>query len=116
MNSGRNGQSTGRTISFPAIIGNHGVPTRGRKKYRATFWKTPPDIAWWRASYSPPHSEVVALPRHPVNHSRDVVSRIEKVCLMFKKTDWKARVRRFMSRNWKFLVQTGVTVLGILHK
>jgi hypothetical protein len=35
---------------------------------------------------------------------------------MFRKTDWKARVRRFMSRNWKFMVQTGVTILGILHK
>jgi hypothetical protein len=35
---------------------------------------------------------------------------------MFKKTNWRARVRRFLDRNWKFLVQTGVTILGILHK
>jgi hypothetical protein len=25
-------------------------------------------------------------------------------------------VRRFLSRNWKFFLQTGVTILGILHK
>jgi hypothetical protein len=41
---------------------------------------------------------------------------MQKVCLMFPKTNWKLRVRRFMNRNWKFLVQTGVTILGILHK
>lgn len=35
---------------------------------------------------------------------------------MFKKADWKARLRRFMNRNWKFLVQTGVTILSILHR
>lgn len=26
------------------------------------------------------------------------------------------KVRRFVIRNWKFLLQTGVTVLGILHR
>jgi hypothetical protein len=35
---------------------------------------------------------------------------------MFKKTNWAAHARRFLNRNWKFLVQTGVTILGILHK
>jgi hypothetical protein len=35
---------------------------------------------------------------------------------MFRKTKWTAHVRRFFDRNWKFLVQTGVTILGILHK
>lgn len=35
---------------------------------------------------------------------------------MFRKTNWKLRIYRFTSRNWKFLVQTGVTILTILHK
>ena len=35
---------------------------------------------------------------------------------MFKKANWMTRARRFLDRNWKFLVQTGVTILGILHK
>ena len=39
-----------------------------------------------------------------------------EVCLMFPKAKWPVRVRRFLNRNWKFLVQTGVTILGILHK
>jgi hypothetical protein len=43
-------------------------------------------------------------------------SRDDEACLMFKKTNWTARTRRFLSRNWKFLVQTGVTILGILHR
>jgi hypothetical protein len=36
--------------------------------------------------------------------------------LMFKKTDWKARTRRFLKTNWKFLVQTSVSILTILHR
>jgi hypothetical protein len=48
--------------------------------------------------------------------SRDVVSRHDEACLMFRKTNWLARTRRFFNRNWKFLVQTGVTILGILHR
>ena len=48
--------------------------------------------------------------------SRDVVLRHDEACLMFKKTSWTTRARRFLSRNWKFLVQTGVTILGILHR
>jgi hypothetical protein len=44
------------------------------------------------------------------------VSRYDEACLMFKKTKWTARTRRFLNRNWKFLVQTGVTILGILHR
>jgi hypothetical protein len=39
-----------------------------------------------------------------------------EVCVMFKKTNWAARTRRFLNRNWKFLVQTGVAILGILHR
>ena len=35
---------------------------------------------------------------------------------MFLKTKWMFRVRRFLNRNWKFLLQTGVTILGIMHK
>jgi hypothetical protein len=35
---------------------------------------------------------------------------------MFKKTNWTARTRRFLNRNWKFLVQTGVSILTILHR
>jgi hypothetical protein len=51
-----------------------------------------------------------------VNHLRDVVSRHDEACLMFKKTNWTARGRRFLNRNWKFLVQTGITIFTILHK
>jgi hypothetical protein len=40
----------------------------------------------------------------------------EKACLMFRKTNWTGRARRFLNRNWKFLLQTGVTLLGILHR
>jgi hypothetical protein len=40
----------------------------------------------------------------------------EKAGLMFKQTNWTARTRRFLNRNWKFLVQTGVTIFGILHR
>jgi hypothetical protein len=47
---------------------------------------------------------------------RDVASRYDKACLMFRKTKWTAHARRFLNRNWKFLVQTGVTILGILHR
>ena len=47
---------------------------------------------------------------------RDVASRNDEACLMFPKTNWTAHARRFLNRNWKFLVQTGVTILGILHK
>jgi hypothetical protein len=35
---------------------------------------------------------------------------------MFKKTNWPAHARRFVNRNWKFLVQTGVSLLTILHR
>jgi hypothetical protein len=47
---------------------------------------------------------------------RDVASRYDKACLMFRKTTWTAHARRFLNRNWKFLVQTGVTILSILHR
>jgi hypothetical protein len=59
---------------------------------------------------------VLPLSRQTVNHLRDIVSRHDEACLMFKKTNWAARTRRFLDRNWKFLLQTGVTILGILHK
>jgi hypothetical protein len=59
---------------------------------------------------------VLPLSRQSVNHLRDVVSRDDEACLMFQKTNWTARTRRFLTRNWKFLVQTGVTILGILHR
>jgi hypothetical protein len=59
---------------------------------------------------------VLPLSGQSVNHLRDVVSRLDEACLMFKKTKWTAHARRFLNRNWKFLVQTGITVLGILHK
>jgi hypothetical protein len=49
-------------------------------------------------------------------NSRDVASRNDEACLMFRKTNWTAHARRFLNRNWKFLVQTGVTILGILHR
>ena len=35
---------------------------------------------------------------------------------MFPKAKWTAQARRFLNRTWQFLVQTGVTILGILHK
>ena len=35
---------------------------------------------------------------------------------MSRKTKWTAHARRFLNRNWMFLVQTGVTILGILHR
>jgi hypothetical protein len=59
---------------------------------------------------------VLPLSRQSVNHLRDIVSRHDEACLMFKKTNWVARIRRFLDRNWKFLLQTAVTILGILHK
>jgi hypothetical protein len=65
---------------------------------------------------SPSTLRVFSLSRQTVNHLRDVVSRHDEACLMFKKTNWTARARRFLNRNWKFLVQTGVTILGILHR
>jgi hypothetical protein len=52
----------------------------------------------------------------PCQLMRDVASRYDKACLMFRKTKWTAHARRFLNRNWKFLVQTGVTILGILHR
>jgi hypothetical protein len=52
----------------------------------------------------------------PCQCIRAVVSRNDEACLMFPKTNWTAHARRFLNRNWKFLVQTGVTILGILHK
>jgi hypothetical protein len=58
---------------------------------------------------------VFPLSRQSVN-SRDVASRNDEACLMFRKANWTARARRFLKLNWKFLVQTGVTILGILHK
>jgi hypothetical protein len=51
-----------------------------------------------------------------VNHLRESFLATEKVCLMFKKSNWTARARRFLNRNWKFLVQSGITILSILHK
>jgi len=39
-----------------------------------------------------------------------------ELCLMFNKTDWKARTRRFLKTNWKFLVQTGISIFTILHR
>jgi hypothetical protein len=44
------------------------------------------------------------------------ISRHDEACLMFKKTNWTARTRRFVNRNWKFIVQTGITIFSILHK
>ena len=33
---------------------------------------------------------------------------------MFRKTKWT--LAAFLNRNWKFLMQTGATILDILHK
>jgi hypothetical protein len=52
----------------------------------------------------------------PCQHFARCYFAAREACLMFKKTNWTARARRFLNRNWKFMVQSGITILSILHK
>ena len=51
-----------------------------------------------------------------VNHLCGSFLATMKACLMFRKTNWTAHARRFRIGNWKFLVQTGVSIFTILHR
>lgn len=55
-------------------------------------------------------------PLGSANHSLITVISFNFHIASSGKTNWTAHARRFLNRNWKFLVQSGITILSILHK